>query len=259
VLQARAHGNLGRMEQALALARKSFDTYPNAESAREIGRWLSRTGREAEAAPHYADAFTIPDPRQTDADRAADRARLGELYRKLNGSEKGLGDVVLESYDRTTALLKERKLRLRQLDPNAQVSNPMEFTLTGLQGDKLAMSSLRGKVVILDFWATWCGPCRVQHPLYEKVKQRFKNRSDVVFLSVNTDESRGVVPDFVEENGWDKRVYFEGGLAAALRISSIPTTVLINKRGEIHSRMNGFIPERFVEMLSERIEQALAE
>jgi thiol-disulfide isomerase/thioredoxin len=258
-LQARAHGNLGRMEQALALARRSFDTYPNAEAAREIGRWLSRTGREAEAVPHFADAFTIPDPRQTDADRAADRARLGELYRKLNGSEKGLGDLVLESYDRTTALIKQRRLQLKQLDPNAQLSNPMEFTLTGLQGDKLAMASLKGKVVVLDFWATWCGPCRVQHPLYEKVKQRFKGRSDVVFLSINTDETRGMVPDFVEENGWDKRIYFEDGLGAALRISSIPTTVLINKRGEIHSRMNGFIPERFVEMLSERIQQALAE
>jgi thiol-disulfide isomerase/thioredoxin len=148
---------------------------------------------------------------------------------------------------------------MKQLDPNAQLSNPMEFTLTGLQGDKLAMASLKGKVVILDFWATWCGPCRVQHPLYGKVKERFQGRDDVVFLSVNTDENRGVVAGFLEDNGWDKRVYFDDGLGAALRISSIPTTVLINKSGDIHSRMNGFIPDRFVDMLTERIRQALGE
>ncbi len=258
-LQARATGNLGRAEEALALARKSYETYPNAESAREIGRWLARTGKEAEAVPHYADAFVIPDQRQRDSDRAADRARLGELYRKLHGSEKGLGEIVLEAYDRTTALLNERQLRLKQLDPNSQVTNPMEFTLSGLDGGTLAMSSLKGKVIILDFWATWCGPCRVQQPLYQKVRERFRDRDDVVFLSINTDENRSGVREFIEENNWDKRVYFEDGLGAALRIASIPTAVLINKRGEIHSRMNGFIPERFVEMLTERIEQALNE
>ncbi len=258
-LQARATGNLGRYEEALALARKSYEMLPNAESAREIGRWLVHSGREAEAVAHYADAFVIPDPRQRDSDRAADRARLGELYRKLHGSEKGLGDIVLEAYDRTTALLNERQLRLRQLDPNSQATNPMEFTLSGLNGDRLVMASLKGKVIILDFWATWCGPCRVQQPLYQRVKERFRGRDDVVFLSINTDEDRKGVSEFLEDNHWDKRVYFEDGLGAALHISSIPTAVLINRRGEIHSRMNGFIPDRFVEMLTERIQQALNE
>jgi thiol-disulfide isomerase/thioredoxin len=259
-LQARAQGNLGRTGEALALAQKSFETYPNAEAAREIGRWLSRTGKEAEAVQWFAYAFTIPDARQDDKTRAADRARLGELYRKLHdGSEKGLGDVVLEAYDKSFAIVTERQMRLSRLDPNSRVTDPMKFTLSGLQGDKLELASLKGKVVVMDFWATWCGPCRVQQPLYEQVRNRFKDRPEVVFLSINTDETRESVAPFIEENRWDKRVYFEDGLGQALQISSIPTAVLINKRGEIHSRMNGFIPERFVEMLSERIEQALAE
>jgi thiol-disulfide isomerase/thioredoxin len=259
-LQARAQGNLGRTDEALAFAHKSFETYPNAESAREVARWLSRSGKEAEAVTWFAYAFTIPDARQDDKTRAADRARLGELYRKLHdGSEKGLGDVVLEAYDKSFAIVTERQMRLSRLDPNSRVTDPMKFTLSGLQGDKLELASLKGKVVVMDFWATWCGPCRVQQPLYEQVRNRFKDRPEVVFLSINTDETRESVAPFIEENRWDKRVYFEDGLGQALQISSIPTAVLINKRGEIHSRMNGFIPERFVEMLSERIEQALAE
>jgi thiol-disulfide isomerase/thioredoxin len=259
VLEARATGNLGRVEEALKLARASFDVYPTAESAREQGRWLQRSGKDAEAIVRYADAFTIPDPRTRDSDRARDRERMGDLYRKFHGSETGLGDIILQSYDRTTTLVKERELRLRQLDPNAQLTDPMQFTLSGLDGRKLAMKSLLGKVVVFDFWATWCGPCRVQHPLYEQVKRRFKERDDVVFVSVNTDEDRATVPEFLAGNRWDRNVYFEDGLAVALRISSIPTTLLINRRGEVASRMNGFNPERFADLLSERIEQALAQ
>ena len=258
-LQARATGNLGRTAEAAILAQTSYDTYPTAEAARETARWLARSGKHQEAIRHYADAFTISDPRSTDADRASARASMGELYRKLKGSDTGLGDLVLEAYDRTTALLGERRLKLRQADPNVQVTNPAEFTLTGLDGDKLALASLRGKVLVMDFWATWCGPCLAQHPLYQQVKRNFKDRSDVVFLSVNTDEERDGVREFLEAHQWEKRVYFEDGLSSALRVSSIPTTVLLDKKGEVISRMNGFIPERFVEMLTERIREALSQ
>jgi thiol-disulfide isomerase/thioredoxin len=257
VFQARANGSLGRMEEAIALARRSYEAFPSAESAREIGRWLSRSGREAEAVRYLADAFTIADPRNTDTDRARDRARMGELYRKANGSEKGLGDVVLEAYDRTSALVAERRLKLRESDPNTDLSKPMEFTLSSIAGDKLKLGDLRGKVIVFDFWATWCGPCRAQHPLYEQVKLRFKNSQDVVFLSVNTDEDRELVAPFLKEHGWKVKPYFEDGLSRALQISSIPTTIIVDRRGEIFSRMNGYLPDRFVDMLTDRIRDAL--
>ena len=259
VYQARALGNLGKMAEALERARTSHQLYPTSESAREIARWLERSGKTGEALPYLADAFMISDERRTEAERARDRARLGETYRKLRGSEAGLGDLVLAAYDRTTAQLAERRLKLRQLDPNANVTNPIEFTLSSVKGGKLALASLKGKVLIMDFWATWCGPCRGQHPLYDQVKQRFKGSADVVFLSINTDEDRSLVEPFLDESKWSKDVYFEDGLSGALRVSSIPTTVIFGKRGEVFSRMNGYIPERFVDMLTERIKEALKE
>jgi thiol-disulfide isomerase/thioredoxin len=255
--QAIARGTLGEPEEAEALARKSFDTFPSGEAAAELGKQLARLGRVDEAVRAYADAFSMPDGEAAEADRAAIRRRMGELYQKAYDSEKGLGDVVLRAYDRTSALLAERKLALKQVDPNLGLTNPLEFTLTGLDGDRLELQSLLGKVVVMDFWATWCGPCRVQHPLYEKVKERFKQRSDVVFLAVNTDEDRSVVKPFLDELGWSKRVYFEDGLGRALRVSSIPTTVVFGKDGSIVSRMNGFDPDRFVDMLTDRIRGAL--
>lgn len=259
IYQARALSNLGKMAEALERARASYQAYPSSEAARETARCLERSGKIDEALPYLADAFMINDSRRTEAERTRDRARLGETYRKVKGNEAGLGDLALAAYDRTTGQLAERRLKLRQLDPNANVTNPIEFTLSNVKGGKLALASLKGKVLIMDFWATWCGPCRGQHPLYDQVKQRFKGRADVVFLSINTDEDRGLVQPFLDESKWSKDVYFEDGLSASLKVSSIPTTVIFGKRGEVFSRMNGYIPERFVDMLSERIKEALKE
>lgn len=255
--EARASGNLGRLDEALALAQRAFETYPNADSARETARWYERLGKPEEAARRLADAFTIPDPSATDAGRARDRGRMGELYRQVKGSDNGLGDLVLEAYDRNVALIHTRELTRRESDPNAQLTDPMEFTLTGLDGQRLSMASLKGKVVVFDFWATWCEPCRSQHPLYLQVKQRFQDSSDVVFLSINTDEDREPVRRFLEEEKWPDQVYFEDGLSRALRITSIPTTIIIEKRGQVFSRMNGYVPERFVDLLTARIRDVL--
>jgi thiol-disulfide isomerase/thioredoxin len=259
VLEARATGNLGKLDEAAALAQKSYEAYPTAEAARERARWLSREGKDQEAVEWLATAFSIPDVRATDEARATDRARMGELYRKLKGSEAGLGDLVLQAYDRATGLLAQREDQLKSTDPNARASRLGEFTLSAVDGSNLPISSLKGKTVVFDFWATWCGPCRVQHPLYEEVKRRFREAGDVVFLSVNTDENRSLVSPFLKAQKWEQQVYFEDGLSRALKISSIPTTIIMNKRGEVVGRMNGFLPERFVDMLSERIQEARRE
>jgi thiol-disulfide isomerase/thioredoxin len=256
-LAARATGNLGKYSEALALSEKGYAEFPTAEGAREIAKWLVKLGREADAVPHMADAFTISDNHNTEAARAQDRIRMGELYKKLNGSEKGLGDLILESYDRTTALVAERKWQTRASDPNGQAPGLMDFTLPGVNTSALQLASLRGKTIVFDFWATWCGPCRAQHPLMELVKRRFEGNANVSFVSVNADEDRELVPSFLKDNQWTSPVYLEDGLSRLLQITSIPTTIIVDKRGEIASRMNGFNPDRFADLLTERIQQTL--
>ncbi|MEO8027396.1 MAG: redoxin family protein [Bryobacteraceae bacterium] len=256
--QANAYFILKQPEQSTRLAEKSFALYPTSESARELAKIYLAQGRQDDALKAYAEAFTIPDARATDDERRQYRQTLGELYRKVKGSDAGLGDLVLSAYDRSTAIVAERKKRLRELDPNSEATDLREFTLPGVSGNKLSLASLKGKVIVMDFWATWCGPCRKQHPLYQEVMDQFKQRKDIVFLAVNTDDDRSLVLPFLDELKWDtSSVYFEDGLSRLLQVTSIPTTVLVGKDGKIASRMNGFVPERFVDVLTERIQEAL--
>lgn len=255
--QAVALENLGDIPAAIALARQSFDSYPSSEPAAELGRCYAKQDKTEEAIRAYADAFAIADTHTGDTERVILRRRLGELYQKAKGNETGLGDVILQAFDRDSALLADRRLALKQYDPNLDLTNPLDFTISSLNGDKLKLSSLAGKVVIMDFWATWCGPCRVQHPLYDQVMKKFAGRNDVVFLAINTDEDHSIVPAYLKSQGWTNKVYFEDGLSNALRVSSIPTTLVFDKKGALVSRMNGFEPDRFVAILTDRIEEAL--
>jgi thiol-disulfide isomerase/thioredoxin len=256
-LEALATGNMEGPEEALKIAMQSWEACPTGEGAREVAYWLIKLDRNREAIEYYANAFTLEDSRTTEDDRARDRKRLGELYSKLNGSEKGLGDTILQAYDRTAALMSERRENLKAKDPNAVAANIGDFVLPAVEEDTppLAISSLKGKTVVMDFWATWCAPCRAQQPLIENVKKLFEDAKDVVFVPVDTDDDLSLAAPFVKEQGWEPG-YFEAGLAQRMIISSIPTVLVLDPAGRISSRMTGFIPQRFEQMLTQRIEEA---
>ena len=259
IYQARARTIQNDIPDALRLVARAFSSYPGEETAREWAEVLLKAGKHEETMEHLAEAFVIPDPYATDEQRQGDRLLLGELYTKAHGSEKGLGDLILAAYDRVSTMVETRRKKLLALDPNSTLADPMEFTVTALDGKKFQLASLKGKLVIMDFWATWCVPCRVQHPLYEQLRERFGARGDVVFLEMNSDEDRTVVEPFLTAENWDKTVYFEDGLARLLNVMNIPTTILIDKSGRVVSRMDGFDPSTFLEQMTSRIQSILGE
>jgi thiol-disulfide isomerase/thioredoxin len=251
--EARALGNLGQLPEAVTAARQAHQLYPTDETAREVARWLERSGQVEPALPFLAEAFAgAPAPART-----RDREKLRTLYVQLKGSETGLGDMVLAAFDRVQKQTEDRIAHIKAIDPNALATQAHEFTLTGLKGGSLALASLKGKIVVLDFWATWCGPCRDQHPLYEKVKAHYTGNANVVFLAVNADDERELVPPFLTAQKWSQEVWYDEGLQSLFRINSIPTTLILDGAGQVFSRLPGFIPSRFVDMLQERVDEAL--
>jgi len=257
-LEARATGDAGELESAAKIARKSWEAWPTGEGAREVAFWEKKLEHDQAAIEFYANAFTLEDTRTTESDRTQDRKRLGELYSKVNGSEKGLGEVILEAYDRTSSLLNDRRASLKARDPNAVAVNPTDFVLPPVVSvaAPLALSSLKGKTIVMDFWATWCLPCRAQQPIIEQIKKRFEASPDVIFVAVDADDDLSLVAPFVKEQGWKNAGYFEAGLAQKMSITSIPTVVVFDPAGGIYSRINGFAPDRFEQTLIQRIEEA---
>ena len=110
-----------------------------------------------------------------------------------------------------------------------------ELTLNTLDGKPLPLSSLRGKTVLLDFWATWCIPCRNQMPSVAKLHGETKDQG-LVLLGVDDDESASIAQKFDQENQYDWPSLFDGmGHVGrkAFHVNAIPTLVLIDKSGMI--------------------------
>ena len=256
--QARARSITNEPDEAVRLAARAFAAYPSEEAARDWADNLNRARKPDDAILRLAEAFVVSDARSSDAARLNDRILLGEWYKKQHGSEAGLGEVILAAYDRMAVVTETRRKKLLSLDPNAAAQSAMDFTLTKLDGKQFRMATLKGNIVVMDFWATWCVPCRVQHPLYETLKERFPKSSGVVFLEVNADEERAIVEPFLDEQKWDKDVYYEDGLARMLNIMNIPATILFDKSGKLASRMDGFDPNTFLDQMTSRIQAMLA-
>jgi len=258
VVEARATGNLGNLEDAVAAARQSWMAYPSAEAAHEMARWLVKLGREQEAIERYAEAVTIEDPRSPWSERERDRKVATTLYVKLHGSEEGLGDVFLKAWDRSAAALRDRVARYKAIDPNYNLTDMFQFRLPAVGGPALDMSALKGKIVVIDFWATWCTPCIAQHPILEEVMRKYASAGDVAFVSLNADDDHSLVAPFLKGQNWDQRVYLESGLASLFNVTSLPTILVLDPSGRLYSRMTGLSTDNFERMLSTRIDEARA-
>jgi len=133
--------------------------------------------------------------------------------------------------------------------------NAASFSLRGLDSKPLRLSDYKGQPVVLDFWATWCGPCRASMPHLNQIQDRFQSQGLVVIgLSVD-DGSANSVRRFAEKLGVRFRLAMadEGVLDDYGPIRSIPTTIFINRKGEIVRRVVGYIDEETMEGFTREI------
>ena len=118
-----------------------------------------------------------------------------------------------------------------------------DFTLDGMDGKPVTMSDLRGSVVVLDFWATWCGPCVMAMPHLDKIHKEMEKEGLKVF-AVNLREGPEKVKNFMETKGLSIPVLYdtEGEVAKQYGVQGIPTQVIVGKDGTVKKVVVGYDP-----------------
>jgi thiol-disulfide isomerase/thioredoxin len=115
-----------------------------------------------------------------------------------------------------------------------------DFTLTDLNGKQVTLSELKGKNVFLNFFTTWCGPCKEELPSIQKIEKEYKDKDLLVYL-VNLGEDENTVKDFLKKNNYTFNVLMDINSDAGnlYRTTEIPTSFFINKEGAIAATHTG--------------------
>jgi len=254
LVRGRLHQKLNEMPDAQKDFEESFRRAPGAAAAERLGE-LAELRKDLAGAIHgYALAFALADGTAAGVSRAELRKKVGNVWRLAHGSEDGLGEYLLRAYDENAAAAAAPK-PVRNLG----LKEPSEFALRrATDGIPYALTAIKGKVLVMNFWTTWCGPCREWEPHFEKVAGQFAGQEkDIVFLEVNCDEDETLVGAYLAEEKPKSSVVFADGLDRLLGVDSFPTTLVLDRSGKIAYRAEGVDMDSPEASLVEAIEKTL--
>ncbi len=118
-----------------------------------------------------------------------------------------------------------------------------EFTVETIDGKRISLKDLKGKVVVLNFWATWCGPCRREIPDLNALVEKYKGRNDIVFIAITNDLKARVV-NFLSNSPFNYQIAFDISDAYdKYNVKAIPTHVIIDRSGYVVARIVGSLPK----------------
>jgi peroxiredoxin len=132
------------------------------------------------------------------------------------------------------------------------------FTLKGVDGQTVSLADLKGKVVVIDMWATWCPPCRASLPHLDKLYEETKDKGVAVF-AVNVQEEKDDVQSFIKTTNLKTPVLLDadGHVSEIYKASGIPQTMVIGKDGVVRKVIRGFEGDETARKLKEAVEAAM--
>ncbi len=177
------------------------------------------------------------------ADGHATQAMKDQFKRLFaaNNSPEAAAAKYLSRLEDMAVAKKIEELKKKKINEEAP-----DFTLKNLNGETVSLSSLRGKTVVLDFWATWCGPCIASFPGMQKAQNEHQEQKDVVFLFVNTWENgenkEKLAGDFIKSKGYSFQVLMDNDnkVVTNYKVSGIPTKFIIGPDGRIKFKSVGY-------------------
>ena len=231
----------------------SYAILPSAPAAEHLGEIAELKKDSNTAIEQYARAFALADATNGNAGRREIRQKLGNVWRLAHGSDAGLGEFLLRSYDEVSQSSAAKPHK------NADAREPADFLLRKApDGAPFPLKDTKGKVLVINFWATWCGPCHALEPLFARVAADFQANSDVLFLAANCDEDESLVAKYLEDDKPRTAVVFADGLDRFFTVDAFPTVLVIDRGGQIAYRSDGFEPDFFEPNLAAAVRRALA-
>jgi thiol-disulfide isomerase/thioredoxin len=231
----------------------SYATLATAGAAEKLGEVAEVNKDLPTAIRHYSRAFALADGANSSVTRREIRQKLGNVWRLAHASDDGLGEYLLRNYDEVTQSTAGAVFK-----KNADADEVFEFTVRKApDGAAYSLAPTKGGVLVVNFWATWCLPCRALEPQFERVAAQFKADGNISFLEANCDEDESLVPPYLEEVKPKVPVIFADGLDRLLGVNSLPTVVVIDRAGKIAYRAQGFGEESFEKDLAAAARHAL--
>ncbi|OFY40719.1 MAG: hypothetical protein A2X18_11725 [Bacteroidetes bacterium GWF2_40_14] len=185
-----------------------------------------------------------------------------ELYVKLNGSDSGLNELWNSIQEVLSKNLKQKLAK-----DLINIPAP-KFSAKDIAGNTISLVDLKDKIVIIDFWATWCGPCKKSFPAMQLAVNKYKNDPNVMFLFIHTwekeDNATETAINYLKENNFNFHLIMDlndpvtktNNIVTSYKVSGIPTKFIIDGNGNIRYKVTGFTggDEAAVEEISAMIE-----
>ena len=135
----------------------------------------------------------------------------------------------------------------------------LDFDFEREDGLSKNTSELRGKVLFINFWASWCPPCRAEFPSIEKLYSKFKGNPDILFLTINEDEDLSAAKSYINQEKLTLPFYKTmKAVPKEIYNGTLPTTIVMDKNGKIRYRHEGFAnyaSEKFIQQVEELISE----
>ncbi|MES2277038.1 MAG: redoxin domain-containing protein [Bacteroidota bacterium] len=233
----------GKFADALAYQQKAVDFQKGSsvEVNERLITFLAANGKTKEAMQKAEDFI------KAGKSTGKMKDELKTLYVKAKGSDKDyatyIGGLEAIAYTKAKAEVMEQMLNLKA----------QGFALKDTKGNEVSLASLKGKVVVVDFWATWCGPCKASFPAMQKMVTKYKDNPNVQFVFVDTWETdpkkEELVTKFIADNKYDFHVLYDTetkgekgkyDVVSQFGVDGIPTKFVVDKNGTIRFKSVGW-------------------